>query len=879
MAGGDDGAAERTTPGPHGRALGEHGLARSTLDALTAPLCVLDEKGTILLVNEAWKRFARENPPCPPDFWVGANYLEVCDRAHGPDSAEAAPFAAGLRSLISGENKEFSLEYPCHVPGQPRWFFARAARFGNARTARVVITHQDVSALHEARITMKESEALYRSVLEDQTEVICRFMADGTFTYVNEVYCRLFGKLRADLIGAKWQPQAVAEDLPLIQERLAQMSPSNPVVVIENRAYSGTGEVRWMQFVNRGFYDPDGRLREIQAVGRDITARKQIEAALHATSERLALALEGADLGTWDWDLPSGKVVFNERLSGMLGYTAAEFPPHLDSWERLVHPDDLPRVRASLQDHLEGRTPSYETEHRLRHKDGGWIWVLDKGKVTERDAHGRPRRACGTHLDITHRKRTEQALRESEELHRHLFQAESDAIFLVDCATGRFMAANPAAESMYGYRREEFRDMTVDDISAEPKRSRQSIEEQELRVPLRWHRRKNGQVFPVEISGGYLESGEKRIHVAAIRDISERHRSERMVQESERKFSSLFHHSPAGIAISRLADGRFLDANDAFLRLHGYSREELLGHTSRELNLWSSDQRDEVWRRLRAQGHLDAVEIRGRRKDGESRDLLGSLELIELDGEACVLGALMDVTEHKAAQEALARSHQALRTLTGRMERTREEERRRIAREVHDELGHSFTTLKFDLAWLDRRLQEKGMDGRTALRKRITAMIRRAEADLDTARRISTDLRPAVLDTLGLGAAMEWEAKRFEARTRIPCELEVPDDAFALDAGRSTAIFRIFEEALANVARHARFATRVRVKLAAEDECLRLVVADDGRGITPEEASDPGAMGILGMRERALEFDGEVHLAGIPGKGTTVTVTLSLPSE
>jgi PAS domain S-box-containing protein len=154
----------------------------------------------------------------------------------------------------------------------------------------------------------------------------------------------------------------------------------------------------------------------IGAVGRTLRQRRRererMVDELAEREERLKLALHGADLGLWDWDLATGKVVFNERWAQMLGYRLDEIEPHVSSWGRLVHPDDMPRVREVLDAHLEGRTPSYETEHRMKAKSGAWVWVLDRGRVIERDAKGAPLRAVGTHLDITERKRAEETMRD-----------------------------------------------------------------------------------------------------------------------------------------------------------------------------------------------------------------------------------------------------------------------------------------------------------------------------------------------------------------------------------------------------------------------------------------------------------------------------------
>ncbi len=138
--------------------------------------------------------------------------------------------------------------------------------------------------------------------------------------------------------------------------------------------------------------------------------KNAVEDELRASRERMDLALRGADLGTWDWDVKTGHVTFDERWTQMLGYASDEIEPRVDGWKQRVHPDDLPRVMKVLNEHLDGTTDSYETEHRLRHKSGEWVWVLDKGRVIERDRDGKPLRLCGTHLNITARKRAEQHL-------------------------------------------------------------------------------------------------------------------------------------------------------------------------------------------------------------------------------------------------------------------------------------------------------------------------------------------------------------------------------------------------------------------------------------------------------------------------------------
>jgi signal transduction histidine kinase len=228
-----------------------------------------------------------------------------------------------------------------------------------------------------------------------------------------------------------------------------------------------------------------------------------------------------------------------------------------------------------------------------------------------------------------------------------------------------------------------------------------------------------------------------------------------------------------------------------------------------------------------------------------------------------------DISERKRADERLRRSEAESRALSVRMQSVREEERAHIAREIHDELGQVLTGLKMELAALGKaaKPREKG------LARRIEPMLRTVDHTIDLVRRIASELRPGVLDVLGVAAAIEWQARDFHARSGIPCRVTSRLGERSLDQDVSTAIFRIFQESLTNVARHAK-ATRVRVHLAEARGRVILKVSDDGRGITESERSSVRSLGLVGMRERAALLGGDVSVTGVPGGGTTVVVSI-----
>lgn len=226
-----------------------------------------------------------------------------------------------------------------------------------------------------------------------------------------------------------------------------------------------------------------------------------------------------------------------------------------------------------------------------------------------------------------------------------------------------------------------------------------------------------------------------------------------------------------------------------------------------------------------------------------------------------------DRRERQRAEDKLRRSLDQLRALTNYLQYVREEERTRIAREVHDELGQALTGLKLDMSWLATRLAKNAKP----VQEKVKRMVAHIDTTIQTVRRIATELRPGILDSLGLVAAIEWQANEFHSRTGIPCHVtsNVPDTPW--DQDFTTVIFRIFQETLTNIIRHAK-ATQVDVRLSQEDGTVYLVVHDNGRGISEDEIANTKSLGLVGMRERAMLIGGDVAIQGAPGAGTTVTL-------
>ncbi len=314
-------------------------------------------------------------------------------------------------------------------------------------------------------------------------------------------------------------------------------------------------------------------------------------------------------------------------------------------------------------------------------------------------------------------------------------------------------------------------------------------------------------------------------------------------------------------------------ANEAAAQQYGVPLNRIIGMTPAQFFAHDPCAGKAAWRAMFDAGHLH-TETDERRADGTPVRIEGHYLCVH-DGRGRITGHLgiqRDITDRHRAAEEIARSHSELRALAARLESIREQERKRIAGELHDELGQALTGLKLDLAWMEGRM---GKHAPPDVVERYSSLLQRLDQVMVSVRRIVTELRPSVLDQLGLADAIEWQAHDFATRTGLALDLAIDVNAPLPSDAISSAVFRMLQEAFTNVARHSG-AKRVRVALRVDPDALLLDVVDDGRGITPSELRGTHSLGLLGLRERAIACGGTVEISGAPGAGTTVSLRLPL---
>ncbi len=395
-----------------------------------------------------------------------------------------------------------------------------------------------------------------------------------------------------------------------------------------------------------------------------------------------------------------------------------------------------------------------------------------------------------------------------------------------------------------------------------------------------------------------------------------RHRAESLLRQAETDYRRIFENAITGI-YQTTVEGRYVTANPMLARMFGYgSPEELMAEAEKEDTLnrrfyVQEGRRDEFIRLVEEQNAVTGFESEIYHREG-GRLWIAEHALAIHDAEGKLIGfqgTTLDITDRKRAEEALLKAHdeleqrvaertadlaqtnealqgevaerrrieEHLRALSARLQQVREAERTRIAREIHDDLGQMLTALMMDLSWLeDKVTKPREMATRNQLTVKVEQMSKLVGKTMDTVRTIAAELRPGVLDELGLKAAIEWQCADFHKRTGIKCELLTElEEAALVDRACATAVFRILQESMTNVLRHAK-ATAVMLELDMQADNLVLEIRDNGRGITEAEMTDPRSLGILGMCERAAVVGGTVDITDADGEGTRVTVRVPL---
>jgi PAS domain S-box-containing protein len=610
------------------------------------------------------------------------------------------------------------------------------------------------------------------------------------------------------------------------------------------------------------------------AVVRDISERKLVEEARRQNEQQYEYLVNSIEGIVWEIDPETFRfLVVSKQAERILGYPLAQWLADSDFWVSHIHPDDCEsavalRVEACL------RHEGYQLEYRMIAADGRVVWFKDN--VTVGVSSNDAVRVRGVMVDITERKRAEELLVQSESRFRMIFNTEPECVKLLD-ANGCVLQMNAAGLAMieadsldqvaghcvYPLVSEPYRAAFVELIN-QVFRGVSGVLEFEI-LGLKGTRRcLETHAAPVRAANGEITA-----LISVTRDITERKDAGAALRESEERYRELFENARDAIYVHDL-DGTYTSVNRAAERLSGHTREEILGQNFTDFvskKHWR-EVRENLCRKLDEEGET-TYEVEVMAKDGRTIPVEVRSRLIYQQGVAVgVQGTARDITERRRANEVL-------QFYSRRLIEVQEAERQRIARELHDQIGQVLTAAQINLHSVRRICDTQEASARVA------DSIKVLDEALDQVRNLSLDLRPSLLDDLGLVPALRWYVARQAQRTGVPAEVVamVSDQNERYSRELETACFRIVQEALTNVARHAR-PNRVLVQIQKDQRALVLRIKDDGVGFDVnalrERAPSAATLGLLGMEERAQALGGTIEINSAPARGTEIRCTFPL---
>jgi PAS domain S-box-containing protein len=568
--------------------------------------------------------------------------------------APGVRFYAGM-PLITSDG--FALGSLCIMDTAPRRLDDRQ-RDTLARLGRLIvglIERRREAHGHEAqRKRLQQREASLRSLVNQLPVSVFECDENGWRTSVNDRWCATTGLTPTDAMGMGWLRAVHPDD----RERVSQEWQE---AIARGRDFHGhyryirvDGETAWAEARAVARRDPEGRLTGYLGIAHDVTGRHRSEEALRTSERRLAYALDAANDGLWDWNIPTGEAYFSPRWCRMLGHEPAELEGHVSTWQRLVHPDDAPAAFAALEAHLRGETAQYQTEHRLRAKDGSWRWILDRGRIVERDATGAPLRMTGTHVDLTLQRAQAEELRASHAKLQSMFEMSPVGLALCEM-DGTLVEVNAAFLRIIGYSAAEAARLTYWDLTPSEFNDAEQVQLRSLAELGRYgpyekeYLRKDGRRIPVQLYGVAVTDADGRERIWSVVEDMTWHR------DNEQRFRAMIDSAPVLIWMAG-ADARRDHFNATWLAFTGRTLAQEVADG------WMDGIHPDDRSRCLASYHDGFVrripftnEYRLRRHDGEYRWVSdsGSPRFLADGSFAGYVGVCTDITEERRAQQVL----------------------------------------------------------------------------------------------------------------------------------------------------------------------------------------------------------------------------------
>jgi PAS domain S-box-containing protein len=844
---------------------------KSIFDAIKDSIILIDGEFKIIQANLASSQlFGR-----PLDQIIGKTCWQL---VHGTNEApEECPLK---RAKTTKKHEQIEL----YLPEKDIWIEASVSpvfdQQGNLSSAIHII--RDITDRKQMEELLRKERDKAQKYLDVAGVMFVAIDAEQRVGLINKKGCEILGYSEEEVVAKNWfdnfLPEKVREQVKAVYEKIVQ-GEIDSLEYYENPILTKTGQERLIAWHNTILRDDKGRFIATLSSGEDITDRKKTEEALREAEVRYRTIADFTY--DWeDWENPDGRFRYvSASCERITGYAAKRFMDDPGLLSQLILLED--REIWTRHQHDAAKTPGlHEVQFRIQRPDGGIRWVEHACQPVT-DQQGTFLGYRGSNRDITERKRAEGELRK--------FKTISDkagyGVSIVDLA-GNVIYNNAAYDKMHGYAPGELigKHLSIFHPEWEMVKVNKGIEQLNRESSYVswevWHKRNDNTEFPTLMTGTLIkdENGKPLFMAGTAVDITERKRAEEALRESEERFSTVFCASPIGIVITRIDDGQIIDANPAFLEMFGKTRDEIIGHTSLELNLWiHPEERDGFIKVLREQGRIQNLEMKYRRKSGELGDLFVSVELISLAREPRMLSLMYDITKRKKAEQKLLDYQAQLKSLASQLTLVEERERRRLATKLHDRISQALVVSKIKLD----ALRKSGRSRK--LNKALEDVCNSIDQTIQDTKTLTFDLGSPVLHELGFETAVsEWLTDQIQKKLGITVDFEDDGKPKPLDDDVRILLFRDVRELLTNVAKHAS-AHKVKVSIRKVGSEIHISVEDDGWGFDTKKvaatAVKEGGFGLFSIRERLGQLGGHLEIESEPGCGTKATLIAPLKQK
>lgn len=742
---------------------------------------------------------------------------------------------------------------------------------GQGSSGKILMIATDITEHRCAEEALRRSEERFRLMADNIGEIFWLLDPQSLgVLYVSPAFEHICERSLASIYANPTSYREIIhpDDVQHVLEKLALLEKTNHFHE-QFRIVCPAGKVKWVEV--RGFTarDSAGKVTALVGTAQDITKRKSAEDSRHQSEELLRAAVEEAAVGFAMTDVHGYFMKVNKAYCRITGYSEEELLQR--DFRSITHEEDLPVNLALREALLAGESSSGLYQKRYRRKSGELVWAQNSASVL-RAGDGTISGFVVLTTDITDRKRAEDALRESEDRYRDLVEHSQDLICTHDLH-GRLLSVNQLPTRILGYTKEELLGKPMREFLLEE--AKPHFDEYLTRIKNEGSAHgilvvltKSGKQRLWEYSNTLRTEGVSEPVVRGIaHDVTEQKLAERALRLSEEKFAKAFQASPYAIIISTIEEGRLIDVNDSFVRIMGFSREEVIGRTSFELSLWTNPaDRIELIKELDETGRVNSRQIIFQTRDARPLVVNLSSETIVVGGRKCLMSVCEDITERRRAEERL-------RNLSGRLLQLQDEERRKLARDLHDATGQDLVALSGTLG----HLRETIPTSSRKVRKSVSQCQALADRCIREIRTLSYLLHPPLLDEVGLEDAIRHYVPGYEERTGIEVELEVTLIG-RLSREEEMALFRVMQESLVNIHRHSG-SFRAKISLERNGHGVVLQISDSGRGI-PDVGEGrisgfcfAGGVGIQSMQERMKQIHGQLDIKSCV-QGTTVRATV-----